>query len=265
MTDLSRLEHYRKNLCGHARKVLDLDVEVTPHGAPPGVYGSVAPVEVLQYSYTEFLCERFVCEAVVNAEHNGYDAFTIGCYLDTGLRRARSLVDIPVLGITETSMLVACTLGKSFGIVTISESMAEHLWDSAVSYGLEKRAASILSVSPEVDEYMMEDPEGNGAEIERRFFEACDKAIAKGADVLIPGEGVINELMFERGISTYRSIPILDGNAVMWQYAVMLARLKQNSGLTTGRGRLYAKPPQTLLNTLHGVHRCYDLKEHDFS
>ena len=54
----------------------------------------------------------------MNAERNGYDAFIIGCYLDTGLQRARSLVDIPALGVTETSMLVACTLGRKFSMAT---------------------------------------------------------------------------------------------------------------------------------------------------
>jgi Asp/Glu/hydantoin racemase len=199
------------------------------------------------------------------AEKNGYNAGTIGCYLDTGLQKARSLVDIPVLAITEASMLVSCTLGKKFAFVTITPSMQEHLMESAVNYGLESRAAAILSIEPAVHEYMMEGDEETCAIVERRFLMACDKALEAGADVIIPGEGVLNEFLLTRGILTYKGVPILDGNAVLWQFAVMQAKLREKSGVGGGRRMTYKKPPQDLLDTLQTVHGCYNLKESDFS
>jgi len=265
MTDLSILKQYRKNMTEHAQKVLDEDVEVILHGIPPDVYGTVPPIEALKYQYTEFLCERFVCEAAINAEKNGYDAFTIGCYLDTGLQRARSLVDIPVLGVTETSMLVACTLGKKFSMVTIGPSMQEHIMDEAISCGLEKRIASSLTIDPPVMEYQMEGDVEQGNLVEKLFLQTCDRAIASGADVIIPSEGVLNEFLYQRGINSYKSIPILDANAIMWQYAVMLAKLKKASGITTSRRMAYTTPPKELLEKLQGIHTRYNLSESDFS
>ena len=265
MTDLSKLVRYRANICSHAKAVLDEDVELVTHGAPPGAYSTVAPVEALRYPYTEFLCERFVCEAAMAAEKNGYDVLTIGCYLDTGLQKARSLVDIPVLAVTEASMLVSCTLGKKFGIVTITPSMREHLMDSAVCYGLENRAAAILSIEPPVHEYMMEGDEESGTIVEQRFLLSCDKALEAGADVVIPGEGVLNEFLLARGVTSYKGVPILDGNAVLWQFAVMQAKLREKSGVGVGRRMAYKKPPSDLLDTLQTVHSCYNLEESDFS
>ena len=61
----------------------------------------------------------------MTAERDGLDAISIGCDLDTGLKLARSLVDIPVVGITETSMLTSCSLGKRFGSVS-SNWIDEH-------------------------------------------------------------------------------------------------------------------------------------------
>jgi len=265
MTDLSILHEYRKNLTKHAVKVLDPDVEVKLHGIPPDVYGTVPPVDALRYQYTEFLCERFVCEAAMTAERNGYDAFTIGCYLDTGLQRSRSLVDIPVLGVTETSMLAACLLGKKFSMITIAPSMQEHIWESAISAGLEKRVAAILAIDPPVNEYQMEGDVEQGNLVEKLFLQTCDKAIEAGADVIIPGEGVINEFLYARGLRSYKSVPVLDANAIMWQYAVTYAKLRKVSGITTSRRMAYATPPKELLEKLQNIHTRYNLEESDFS
>ena len=265
MTDLSKLEHYRKNLVEHAAGVLNSEITVVPHGVPAGLYSYRAPVEALKYPYTEFLCERMVCEAVVAAEQDGFNAFTIGCYLDKGLQLARSLVDIPVLGITETSMLVACSLGKKFGIVTISSSMREHLSSSADEYELTGRVSSILSVDPPINEYDMEgDPERENL-AERVFKEACDKAIDDGADVIIPGEGVLNEFLFKKKITNHNGVPILDGNAALWQFAVLLANLQRASNLTVGRRSAYARPPKGLLDDLQRIYQLYNLSSSDFS
>ena len=263
--DLTLLPTYRKNMVDHAKKVLDEDVEVMIRGVPPDVYGSVPPIEAMKYQYTEFLCERFVCEGALNAEKNGYDAFTIACFLDTGLQRARSLVNIPVLGVAETAMLVACTLGKKFSMISIGPSMQEHILDEAINCGLEKRVASILSIDPPVLEYQMEGDVDDGNLVENRFFQTCDKAIAAGADVIIPGEGVLNEFLFQRDIRSYKSIPILDANAIMWQYAVMLAKLQKMSGISTSRRMSFATPPKELLEKLQGIHTRYNLNESDFS
>ena len=265
MVDLTLLTQYRKNIVDHAQKVLDQDITLVPHGIPQDVYGSVPPIEALKYQYTEFLCERFVCEGALNAERNGYDAFTIGCYLDTGLQRARSLVDIPVLGVTETSMMVACMLGKKFSMVTIGPSMQEHIMDEAISCGLEKRIASSLTIDPPVMEYQMEGDVEQGNLVEKLFLQTCDKAIASGADVIIPSEGVLNEFLYQRGVNSYKSIPILDANAIMWQYAVMLAKLKRASGITVSRRMAYTTPPKDLLEKLQGIHTRYNLSESDFS
>ena len=257
MTDLTLLTRYRENLTNHAKRVLDPEVEVTLHGIPPDVYGTVAPVEALKYKYTEFLCERFVCEGAINAEKNGYDAFTIGCYLDTGLQIARSLVDIPVLGVTETAMLASCLLGKKFGVVTITPSMQEHIWDEAINCGLEKRTAAVLAIDPPVMEYQMEGSKEEADLVEKSFLQTCEKALEAGADVIIPGEGVINEFLYDRGVRSYRSIPILDANAVMWQFAVTYAKLKQMSGVTTSRRMAYMSPPAELIEKLQGIHTRY--------
>lgn len=263
MTDLKKLVQYKDNIEKHANSILNKNVKVVPHGVPSGLYKNIAPVEILKYPYTEYLCKRIVCEAALVAERDGFDAMTIGCYLDTGLQLARSLVDIPILGITETSMLLSCTLGEKFSIITITSSMKEHLMKSAKEYGLNKRVASIIAIDPPIDEFDMENDSGRN--VEDLFRSSCEKAINDGADIIIPGEGVLNEFLFNRNIKEYYGVPILDGNAALWQYAVMLSNLQRLSGITVGRRRIYAKVPQELLNNFSDIHKMINLKSSDFS
>jgi allantoin racemase len=263
MTDLSKLQQYKNNIENHANSIFNNDVTVVAHGVPAGLYKNIAPVEFLKYHYMEYLCKRIVCEAALAAEREGFDAMTIGCYLDTGLKLARSLVDIPVLGITETSMLLSCTLGDKFSIITITPSMKEHLMESAKEYGLDKRVASIITIDPPINEFDMESDTGKN--VENLFKNSCEKVIKDGADVIIPGEGVLNEFLFKKNIKEYRGVPILDGNAALWQYAVMLSNLQKCSGLTVSRRYTYAKVPQELLYNLNNLHNMANLGDSDFS
>ncbi|MCR4443272.1 MAG: aspartate/glutamate racemase family protein [Peptococcaceae bacterium] len=265
ITDLSRLPQYRRNLSEHAAKVLSPDTTVVPHGMPVGVYGTRAPTDASQFPYIEFLCERLICEAALAAEREGFDAMAIGCYYDPGLRLARSLVDIPVVGITETSMLIACSLGKKFGVVTICPPIRDHLLDSVDEYGLSERMSSIISMDPPITEYAMEGDEQAARAVEESFLQACRQVIAEGADVIIPGEGVLNEFAFRRGITSCDGAPIIDGNAALWNYATMLANLRRTTGLVVSRRFTYAKPPRELLEESRAFHHLRPLTSEDFS
>jgi Asp/Glu/hydantoin racemase len=265
MTDLQNLPRYRTNIRSHAGKILAPDVVVEPHGMPPGIYGDQAPVDVLKYPYIEFLCERYTCEAALTAEREKFDLMAIGCYLDTGLKRCRSLVDIPVVAVTESSMLVACALGKKFGFVTIGPSMQASIAASAEEYGLSGRMACVVAMDPPIDEYDLEGNPEAGASAEASFMRSCRKALDLGADVIIPGEGVLNEFVFERDLSQYDGAPILDGNAALWQYGIMLANLRQKNHLTVSRGFAYLHPDEELLRSIRNFHGLRAFGSGDFS
>ena len=262
MTDLTQLPTYRRNMTEHAAKVLGSGYELVIKGMPPGVYERVAPVVALKYPYLEFLNARYICEAALTADREGFDAMSIGCYLDTGLKWARSLVDIPVVSITETSMLISCSLGKRFGIVTIDPFMVDHFIALGKEYGLTDRVSSILSMDPPIQEF---DMEGEGRRAEELFLNSCRKAIEQGADVIIPGEGVLNEFAFSRGITSCDGVPILDGNAAVWHYAILMAGLNQKNGLVVSRKLSYPKPSRETMNSIRAFHQIGTMNINDFS
>jgi Asp/Glu/hydantoin racemase len=262
MTDLTELPTYRSHMTDHAAKVLGPEHSVVIKGLPAGVYEQVAPVIALRFPYLEFLNERYICEAAITAEREGFDVMSIGCYLDSGLKLARSLVDIPVVSITETSMLISCSLGKRFGIVTIDPFIVDRFITIVRECGLTERVSSIISMDPPLQEY---DMEGDGHHAEEIFLNSCRKAIAEGADVIIPGEGVLNEFAFSRGISSCDGVPILDGNSAMWHYAILMAGLNQKNGLIVNRKLSYPKPSQETMDSIRAFHQMGSMSIDDFS
>jgi allantoin racemase len=62
------------------------------------------------------------------AHHVGYDAAIVAMSFDAGVLAARSLMPIPVLGITEAAIHTACLLARRFGIIIAGAvSMPLHL------------------------------------------------------------------------------------------------------------------------------------------
>lgn len=71
------------------------------------------------------------------------DAVVIAAYGDPGLRAARELFDIPVVGMAEAAMLTACMLGTTFSLVTFSQDLVPWYRESVGMAGLQSRLASI--------------------------------------------------------------------------------------------------------------------------
>ena len=99
-TDLTVMPLYRKTLTDHAATVMGTDAAVSVHGLRPGTYSAgCAPIDAIKHRYVASVLELQICDAALVAARDGFDAVAIGCFFDPGLRAARSLVDIPVLGL----------------------------------------------------------------------------------------------------------------------------------------------------------------------
>jgi allantoin racemase len=79
--------------------------------------------------------------ALVAQHAAGCDAVVIAVSYDTGLRGARELLDIPVVGMTEAGLLTACMLGGRIGIVTFGRRVLPLYRELVASYALAERIA----------------------------------------------------------------------------------------------------------------------------
>ncbi|ONN64682.1 aspartate/glutamate racemase family protein [Herbaspirillum sp. VT-16-41] len=78
--------------------------------------------------------------------------FVIACYSDPGLHAVREAVDVPVLGIMESGVLTALTLGQRFGVIAILPgSIPRHL-RAYGAMGVQARLAGELAIGLNVTE-----------------------------------------------------------------------------------------------------------------
>jgi Asp/Glu/hydantoin racemase len=265
-SDLDRAPVYRATLREHAARVVDPGTAVTVHGLRPGTYGpDLAPIDAIRFRYIEFLNESQVCEAALAAERAGYDAFALGCFFDPALRQARSLVDIPVVGLSESCMLLACSLGKSFGLVALNRDQQVRHEELAVEYGLERRLAGATAMEPPIDEYMLEADVAATAPIAAGFERACRRLLDAGAEVVIPGDGFLNEFVWRRRIAEVDGAPVMDALGALFRHAAFMAGARARLGLGVSRRGHYARPPAAMLEQARARAGVAALGEEEFS
>jgi Asp/Glu/hydantoin racemase len=102
---------------GCAAGMLRADTAIRIHGlaqAPPTA--QTAPA-CYRDPFFQLLSTLQIVRAVVVAEREGFDAAVVNCFDDYGVHEARSLVDIPVLGIGATSLGFAAALAAPIGLI----------------------------------------------------------------------------------------------------------------------------------------------------
>lgn len=231
---------YRDHLVTHARAVVRSGAEVEVHGTP-------IMVPEIDYAYVEYLHTRQFIEAGLTAGERGFSAFVLNCWDDPGLTELRSLLDIPVLSIGESSMLVATMLGERFGLVPRNERVGARVWRNVSAYGLASRA-----LAPVYCRVSLPDLGAAFAEpgpIIDRFVEAAGRSIEQGAEVIIPACGVLNLLLRINKVTRIDDVPVLDGTAVALKLAEAMGDLWA-AGVTVSRRTRYARPPAHVLETV---------------
>lgn len=253
ITDMSRLPGYETALAAHAATVCEPSVTVDLHGVWPGTYpDGTAPIETTCYPWLSSLLTTQVVGNVIRAEQEGYDAATISCFLDPGLREARASVDIPVVSALEAALLAAPVVAGAVGLVGLGGAMAADMRRLAEGYGLASRIAAIVPVTPPLTEPEIDDP-AHGQAVVERVARAAETAVAAGAELIIPAEGVLNAILVRMGVTAIAGVPLLDSFGVLLSQAVAFAGLWRRTGLRTSRGGLYVRPPDDMRRHLTAV------------
>jgi allantoin racemase len=209
----------------------------------------------VHYRFLEYHDMREVIYNAIEAEKQGYDAFLIGNISDAGIREAREMVNIPVLGLSESSMHIACVMGASFGMVTISNKWTPRLLENVRRYGLESRLAGFeeMNTSPLELKKAMVDPELRTAVIED--FKACtERLVARGAEVVIPAGGDIIVFLAEAGTYEMNRVPLVNGIVELIKMGEMAAKLKAITGRFTSKRLGYAAPSGEFLERIRNFY-----------
>ncbi len=253
MTELAELGQYRTTMEEHAQAVLSPSTQVSVNGLPPGSYGGLAPSDVLAYPYAYHLVLGHAIEAAYQAEQQGFDAFVVGSYSEPFLREIRSLVDIPVASMAESTFLVACSLGKYQALITNTPGIARIVSTQVQKHGLRERVTGVYSIDPPLTENALAVAYQDAGELIDGFLQVAGRAVDAGADVVIPAEGVLAELLWANGVESVNGVPVMDSLGVAWHYAEMLVGLWRRTGLRVGRRWEYPRPPADMLARVRGV------------
>jgi allantoin racemase len=243
------LKLYTESLKRHAREILMPNLEIDVRGVSRGTFD-------IHHSYYEHLNNYEMIENLYTAHKKGYGAIAVGCFLDSGVREARTFTDIPVLGLAETSMLVACMLGRRFSIVTFAPGLADKKFPQLIhEYGLSERAAPIgcMTVSLEDLAKAFEEPQP----VITEFLSVSEKMVQQGAEVILPGCGMLNMILVNNHLNQLQggNVPIVDVVGLLLKQAETMITLKRVSNLTVSRSGYYEKP-----TNLQEIRELYGLK-----
>ncbi len=206
------------------------------------------------YHSIQALAEPLLFHMCKDAEAEGFDAVLITCFADSFLEHLRQFINIPVVGIGESSYLLAAQLGKRFGVVTISEHNIFETHRKIEEYGLSHLCAGVIPTAEEPAEQPL-------AVIDSRrcietFQDAARRLIAQGAEVIIPGCGLMTpavrlargcEAQYPGGVTQVDGAAVLDVLAAGVLDAEKLVRLKRAGSAWIARNGWYAMPDQAAL------------------
>ncbi|MER5179127.1 aspartate/glutamate racemase family protein [Streptomyces sp. NPDC002896] len=244
-TVLDDVPHYRDALARHLQAVARPGTTVELHGMAPGTYPSAYPGTHIRHLYLTNLHKEQFVRAALTAEEQGYDAFFIATIPDTGFEEIRTLVDIPVVAFGNASVAYAATLGSRIGIVNFIAELEPQLRRNMATYGFDRLVGPIVQVEREFTDVMAAyaDP---GPLLEA-FRTAARKAIAQGAEVIVPGEGPLNVFLADQGVSRVDDVPVIDSLGTGLALAEVRAEAWRRTGLHPARTGLYFSRPDAAL------------------
>lgn len=157
---------------------------------------------------------------VLAERESEFDAAIIAAFGDPGLGAARELMAIPVVGLAEASMLMACPLGRSFSVVSFS-SRLEPWYRECVSWnGLSGRLASIRMLDATVTDVGRVQQEN-----EDLLVELAGRAVLEdGAEVVILAGAPLAGLASR--VRERVAVPVIEGVAASVKMAEGLVALR---------------------------------------
>ncbi len=159
-------------------------------------------------------------------EAGGCDAVVVAASTDSGVRAAREMLPVPVVGLTEAALHTACLIGGTFATITLSRRSNAMLRDQMTTYGLASRCLAMRAADATPQDVL-----ANPGVVADRIAE-----IARGldAEVIV----LIGAVMAGIAANIDAPVPVLEGVSCAVALAEALVRLR----LPNVRAGRYAAP-----------------------
>ena len=169
-----------------------------------------------------------------------HDAVIVGASWDTALAGLRELLDVPVVGFTESAMTIATLVGERFGLITVGDRAGLAHARMADASGFDTRFVGCEEITIDYADIL-----NNPDAAIRQVIEAANRLVHQhGAEAVIPTGAVFAGL--HTRIQSEVPVPVLDATTCAVQLAELLARMNLPKATHGSR----AKPPPRLTKGL---------------
>ena len=246
--------HYAAALKQQISHAADPDTVIEAHGLTRG--GGFAD----QYRYPEYVDVGEVIANGLKAQQEGYDGFLLGNIVDPGIRELRELLTIPVLGLCEATLSIACMMGASYTLVTVNPKFTPRVIENVHRYGFYPRMASFEPMKvhnlTDLAAGFSDAPEHAAARdaIFEEFRQAARRGIEKGAEVIVAAGGVVMAMLAHANIHDVDGVPILNGTVALTKMGETAVKIQRLTGNFISKQMTYAPPRGELLKEVRRVY-----------
>ncbi|WP_190813051.1 aspartate/glutamate racemase family protein [Saccharopolyspora pogona] len=219
----------------------DLIREVLESSLRPDAQLTVRHLEVvpenIDYFAAKHLVEVEIMKAAVQAEHDGFDAFVIGCCYDPALTQTREIVNIPVVGPLEASVALARPFGHRFAIVTDHHKAVGEIEDRLRVYGQGANCRTVTSIGWFIDDMILD----TAKVAEDAYAHSIATMEAHRAETVIIGCTIVSAC-YEKAARTdarLASLSVVNPNVIAVKQAEILADLAAQGQYRISRAAYY--------------------------
>jgi len=225
--------------------VKNSDTEVIVRDTPTGFSGGG-----MDWTGLRLINEVEILKSVLAAEKEGFDGVSIACFFDPALGPARQLLNIPVTGLAESAMHLACLMGGKFAIIVAEILHVPAMEEEIAKYHMESQAIRRKPVRALPVSDKGYDPEkipnyfsGDYSPIVESLYPLARGCIEDGADVLIVGCGLISPILTQAGITDIDNAAIIDPLLASLKLTEALIALHQGNLPYISRKSFYSAVP----------------------
>ena len=235
-TDRALMAPYIAKVEAHLKAILDPDFGY--------VFNTTTPPATTTHALTEYRIGAAFVRGAVEAERQGFDAMAITHFQDAALAEVKSVAKIPVLGLGETTLFHACTLGRKLGLVTINPAFIPWHEDQVIRYGLQSRVVGVRAVNATVAEFIDAfASQESFNKLKPKWESECKVLLDAGADVIVPAGG-LPMMLFSGEMD---GAPVVNGITLIAKSAEMAIKLRQHGAAKVSRRSNFAHPPEKAL------------------
>ncbi len=198
----------------------------------------------MTWGYNTLKATNATVERIIKAEEEGYDGVFISCVYDPGLYESRHVVDIPVCGAMESSVLAVSMMGKKFSLLTLPPPVPQIETALIERYGLIDRMASVRYIDIIANKLY---PEVTKPSIVRdKTIAAMKQCLEDGAEVILPGCTILGAVMTQYFSEQAKEVPvpIIDPMVVGFKMSEMMVDMHRLGFPTISRAGLWKKQPR---------------------